>query len=95
MATPNAAGVAALIASRYGGFFSPWGSRSHLQPDQVERLLEQSAAPQSCPNPSTVVYGLDFPYDQAVCQGGRSANGFFGNGIVDAVAALTGIHGRW
>jgi len=94
MATPNAAGVAALIVSKYGGFFSPWGSRSHVQPDQVERLLEQSAAPQSCPNPSTVVYGLDFPYDQAVCQGGRSVNGFFGNGIVDAVAALTGNHGR-
>jgi len=85
MATPNAAGVAALIVSR---FFSPWGIRSHVQPDQVERMLEQSAAPQPCPNPSTVVYGLDFPYDQAVCQGGRSVNGFFGNGIVDAVAAL-------
>ena len=65
-----------------------------VQPDQDERLLEQSAAPQSCPNPSTVVYGLDFPYDQAVCQGGRSVNGFFGNGIVDAVAALTGSQRR-
>jgi subtilisin family serine protease len=106
MATPNAAGVAALIVSRYGDF-SPWG-RSHAQPDQVERILEGSAAPQSCPNPSTVVYGIggsvsdpsspDYDpssdyfsqYFQAVCQGRPGNNGFFGNGIVDAVAALTG-----
>ena len=86
MATPNAAGVAALIVSRFGDF-SPFGW-AHFQPDLVERTLEQSAAPQSCPSPSTVVYGFDFPYDQATCQGNRSYNGFFGNGIVDAMAAL-------
>jgi subtilisin family serine protease len=86
MATPNAAGVAALIVSRFGDF-SIFGS-SHFQPDLVERILEQTAAPQSCPNPSTVVYGFDFPYDQATCQGSGSTNGFFGNGIVDAMAAL-------
>jgi subtilisin family serine protease len=88
MATPDVAGVAALIESRYGSYW-PFGG-SQLRPDQVERLLEQSANPQSCPNPSTVVYGLDFPYDQATCQGSRNDNGFYGNGIVDAVAALTG-----
>jgi subtilisin family serine protease len=88
MATPDVAGVAALIESRYGSFW-PFGG-THFRPDQVERLLEQSASPQSCPNPSTVIYGLDFPYDQATCQGSRNDNGFFGNGIVDAVAALTG-----
>jgi len=89
MATPNAAGVAALIVSQYGNFLGR-GDEARLQPDQVERLLEQSAASQSCPNPSTVVYGFDFPYDQATCQGGRGSNGFYGNGIVNAVAALTG-----
>ena len=88
MATPNAAGVAALIISRYGDFSGRADGRSHMQPDQVERLLEQSAAPQSCPNPRTVVYGFDFPYDQATCDGGRGNNGFFGSGIVDAMAAL-------
>lgn len=120
MATPNAAGVAALIVSRYGNF-SPFGGETHMAPDRVERLLEQSAAPQSCPNPSTVVYGFggsvsdpsspdydptnpDFStYFEAVCQGragyngvfgSQAYNGFFGNGIVDAVAALTGNNRR-
>lgn len=79
MAAPNAAGVAALVVSRYGS----------LRPDQVERVLEQSAAPQPCPEPRTVVYGGAFPYDQAACQGGRGYNGFAGSGIVDALAALT------
>jgi len=89
MATPNAAGVAALIVSQSGDSFGR-GGRTHFQPEQVERLLEQSAASQPCPNPSTVFYNLGFPYDQATCQGGRGSNGFFGNGIVNAVAALTG-----
>ncbi|MGZ8716678.1 MAG: S8 family serine peptidase [Gaiellaceae bacterium] len=90
MATPNAAGVATLIVSQYGGDSFGRGGRTHVQPDQVERLLEQSAAPQPCPNPSTVFYNLGFPYDQATCRRGWGSNGFFGAGIVDAVAALTG-----
>jgi hypothetical protein len=32
-----------------------------------------------------------FPFDYATCQGGQgNSDGFFGSGIVDAVAALTG-----
>jgi subtilisin family serine protease len=79
MAAPNAAGVAALVVSHYGD----------LSPDQVERLLEHTAAPQPCPSPRTVVYGGPFPYDQATCQGGLGYNGFVGNGIVNALAAVT------
>jgi lantibiotic leader peptide-processing serine protease len=83
MAAPNAAGVAALIVSRFG----------RLSPSRVEQVLEGTANAQSCPNPPTVTYpGFEdvFPYIDATCQGTRRANGFFGAGIVDAVAALTG-----
>jgi hypothetical protein len=80
MAAPNAAGVAALIISHYGD----------LPPAQVERILEQSAAPQPCPSPRTVVYGGPFPYDQATCEGGLGYNGFVGSGIANALAAVTG-----
>jgi subtilisin family serine protease len=88
MAAPNAAGVAALIVSRYGDFPARFG-RTHLRPELVERYLEGSAAPQSCPRPRTVTYGLNVLYDEAKCEGDTQYNGFFGHGIVDALAALT------
>jgi subtilisin family serine protease len=88
MAAPNAAGVAALIVSRYGTFPAPTGS-SHMSPDQVEARLEGSAAAQPCPQPATVVYGLSKQYNSATCVGDAAYNGFFGHGIVDALAALT------
>jgi hypothetical protein len=61
-----------------------------MRPDQVEQILLGTAASRSCPNPGTVVYGGDFPYDQATCQGAPRGNGFYGAGIVNALAALTG-----
>jgi lantibiotic leader peptide-processing serine protease len=94
MATPNVAGVAALIASRYGDFSGYGRGRWHMQPDQLERALEGSANAQSCPFPRTVTYAVPpdlLVFDDATCQGGPSFNnGFFGSGIVDAMAALTG-----
>ncbi len=88
MAAPNAAGVAALIVSRYGDF-PVRSDRTHLRPDLVERYLEGTAAPQSCPQPRKVTYGLNALYDSARCEGDTQFNGLFGHGIVDAVAALT------
>lgn len=95
MATPNAAGVAALIVSRFGDFNSrSTGFHIHMRPDDVERLLEQTANAQACPEPRKVVY--PFPPETvvwsastAVCQGSTGDNGFFGAGIVDALSALT------
>lgn len=105
MAAPNAAGVAALIVSRYGDFGrgqSQRGNngdngrgndddngRTHLRPESVERILLGTAAAQSCPTPRTVTYDLGFPFDSATCQGGSRFNGFYGAGIVNALAALT------
>ncbi|MDX6465541.1 MAG: hypothetical protein QOI27_581 [Gaiellaceae bacterium] len=95
MATPNVAGVAALIVSRYGRF-DP-GTTTHLAPDLVERILEGTAAPQACPDPHRVDYPFPpesfFASASAVCQGGFKDNGFFGSGIADAVSALSaGLH---
>jgi len=90
MATPNAAGVAALIVSRYGDFSGT--GRWHMDPDQVQRALERSSNPQPCPSPRTVDYAVPpglFVFDYATCEGGQGANnGFYGSGIVDAMAAL-------
>jgi subtilisin family serine protease len=63
--------------------------RTHLRPELVERYLLGSAVSTPCPSPRTVVYGGDYPYDQATCQGGAKSNGFYGAGIVNALAALT------
>lgn len=91
MASPHAAGVAALIVSRYG---SP--DRAHpgtlgLSPDLVERILTRTAAAHACPEPrlrSYVPEGRDTGFD-AYCAGGTEFNGFYGHGIVDAYAAVT------
>ena len=92
MATPNAAGVAALIVSRYGDFSGFNRGRWHLAPDQLQQALESSANAQPCPTPRTVNYAVPpglLVFDYATCQGGQgNNNGFFGSGIVDATAAL-------
>ena len=76
MAAPNAAGVAALIASR--GVSSP---------DDVERSLEETATDQPCPaNPFNPGPPFDFA---ATCDGRTGSNGFYGAGIVNALAAAT------
>ena len=83
MAAPNAAGVAALIVSKYG---SP-----HLAPATTESILLGSASTQPCPTPSKVLYAVPpglFTFDYAVCQGGTRSNGFYGSGIADALRAL-------
>jgi subtilisin family serine protease len=86
MSTPDVAGVAALIVSRFG---------LHARPDLVESVLEQTANAQNCPDPRQVAYPFPpetdlYSASTALCQGGPRDNGFFGAGIVDAFAALGG-----
>ena len=89
MATPNAAGVAALIISQYGDF-KPDGSRKlHMPPTHVESILQITANNQPCPEPNTVIAGADFPVPTATCQGETGYNNFYGKGIVDALKAVT------
>lgn len=97
MASPHAAGVAALIVSRYGDLGSPQNGK--MRPGAVGAYLDQTADPQACPEtlPLTGVSGLSymalgtgtqsrtfFP-----CQGGPGHNSWYGNGQVDALGAVT------
>jgi subtilisin family serine protease len=88
MATPHATGVAALIVSQYG---KPGKGGFGLSPDSVQRVIEGTAAPMACPLPRTVDYldeGRDASFT-ATCVGTPEFNGFYGNGAVDAYAAVT------
>jgi subtilisin family serine protease len=75
MAAPHAAGVAALLKSRY----------PKATPAQLQALLKAQADNPGCPE----------SYDQngdgtqdAVCEGGKRYNGFYGFGIVNALDAV-------
>ncbi len=90
MAAPHASGVAALIASRYGKR-DWWRGGLTMSPNRVERHLYRTAAEHACPTPRLKSYaqeGRDATFD-ALCEGGRNFNGFYGYGIVDAYAAVT------
>lgn len=91
MATPNAAGVAALIISQYGDFAAGGNpNKIHMSPTTVEQYLQISANNQPCPEPNTVRQGPNtFGPLTATCQGDSGYNSFFGKGIVDALKAVT------
>ncbi|KUL42904.1 S8 family peptidase [Streptomyces regalis] len=75
MASPQAAGVAALLKSRY----------PYATPDQLKALLRAEADNPGCPES----YDLNGDGTQdAVCEGGKRFNGFYGFGIVNAVDAV-------
>jgi subtilisin family serine protease len=88
MASPHAAGVAALIVSQFGNYDARGGVL--LNPDRVERVLQGTATKTPCPTPRTVDYldeGRDATYT-ATCLGGLDFNGFYGAGQVDALQAV-------
>ena len=91
MATPNTAGVVALIISQYGDFTPDNSQKLHMSPTSVESILQITANNQPCPQPRTVSYpGVPATLPaSAQCNGGTGYNGFFGNGIVDAFKAVT------
>ena len=83
MASPHAAGVAALIVSVFG----------HMAPGKVKAYLTQTADPQPCPTALPANYaevngvgtqtGKFYP-----CQGGPGNNSWYGSGLVDAYTAV-------
>jgi subtilisin family serine protease len=92
MASPHAAGVAALIVDRYGHRDGRHGLT--LNPNRTERLLYASAVPHACPQPRTYHYTRITPAGDVIeadhrCAGGVNDNGFYGHGIVNAYAAVT------
>jgi subtilisin family serine protease len=90
MASPHAVGVAALIVSEWGKKDLAHGGLT-LKPDKVNRILTRTAAEHACPSPPLFSYtdvGRPAEFD-ALCEGTTAFNGFYGNGIVDALAAVT------
>ena len=91
MASPHASGVAALIVSEYGKYR---GGKVSMKPAKVRNVLEGTAFAIPCPEPRTVDYldeGRDATFT-ATCEGDLEFNGFYGNGAVDAWAAVTRGH---
>ncbi|HYI45676.1 MAG TPA: S8 family serine peptidase [Actinomycetota bacterium] len=97
MSSPIAAGVAALIVSQFGSDDGDGGLT--MDPDQVEAILESSAQQHPCPEGGVQRYPeignalSDFGFQAedftATCEEGEGDfNGFYGNGIVDAMKAL-------
>jgi subtilisin family serine protease len=81
MASPHVTGVAALIIGALGG---------DADPAVVRSILEQTAADHACPVPATVDYtivGRPASWN-ATCTGSPTLNNFYGNGLVDAAAAV-------
>jgi hypothetical protein len=91
MASPHVSGVSALIVSRYGTR-DFWRGGKTLSPNVVENILYRTAAEHACPEPRLESYaneGRPAEFD-ALCEGGKNFNGFYGYGIVDAYAAVGG-----
>jgi subtilisin family serine protease len=91
MATPHVVGVAALIVSKFGH-----RSRNGigLHPLFTQAHLEASATDTPCPAQNPFSYadkGRPASYT-AFCEGTPVYNGFYGHGIVDALAAVSGDH---
>jgi subtilisin family serine protease len=100
MASPHAAGVAALIISRYGDSKSPQNGK--MRPGAVEAHMQQTADSQPCPTElplkgATGSSRENTPYantrrpsgDLQECQGGPSHNSWYGAGQINALRAVT------
>ena len=95
MASPHAVGVAALIVSEWG---HPDGGKKSgqltMKPKNVEKILERTATDHACPVPPTIDYtivGRPAAFN-ATCTGTTEFNSIWGEGIVDALAAVTKKH---
>lgn len=94
MASPHAVGVAALIVSRFG---KRDRSGLTLDPRVTESILRSSATDTPCPAGGSYTYVRqvlqpDGTYRTVTathqCVGPKSNNGFYGDGIVNALAAV-------
>ena len=90
MASPHVAGVAALIIEEHGRH-TTHGGRA-LEPAVVASVLAGSAEDHACPAGGVEIYTDEGrpPEWNAVCEGTTDVNGLYGEGIVDAAAAVQG-----
>ncbi|HEV7730865.1 MAG TPA: S8 family serine peptidase [Candidatus Binatia bacterium] len=87
MAAPHVTGVVALIIEKHGQYVKDGKS---LDPDAVRQILLSTATDQACPAGGVEDYtdeGRD-PAFNAVCDGTTANNGLYGEGIVNALAAV-------
>ncbi len=76
MASPHAAGVAALVVERHPGW----------SPKAVQAAVQRTASPLSCPADWEPLGAGD---ERERCYGDGGRTSFFGHGLVDALAAAT------
>lgn len=95
MASPHAAGVAALIVSAWGHADGRHKGELTLQPDKVEKILYKTARVHACPEPRLYDYADPIPPSyNATCEGPATDNGFYGHGVIDALAAVSSKNGK-
>jgi len=99
MASPHAAGVAALIISRFGDLDNPQNGK--MRPGSVAAYLEGTADAQPCPTVLPTRYASftrPAPAGQVgapqECQGGPGNTSWYGSGQVNALRAVTHATGR-
>ena len=93
MASPHAAGVAALIISRFGDPQNPQNGK--MRPGAVEQYMQQTADYQPCPTviPAPPLFPTR-PHPAGVegepqeCQGGPGYTSWYGKGQVNALRAV-------
>jgi subtilisin family serine protease len=90
MAAPHVAGVAALIVEAHGRSTGDGGRA--LETEAVARILESTATDHACPAGGVEIYTDEArtPDWNAVCEGTTDDNGLYGEGIVNAAAAVRG-----
>jgi subtilisin family serine protease len=88
MASPHAAGVAALIVEAHGRGNARRGF--DLAPVYVGQVLERTATDHACPAPIDLDYTDEGrpPDWNATCEGSIVENGIYGEGIINATAAV-------
>jgi subtilisin family serine protease len=92
MASPHVTGVSALAVSRFGVKDPRHKGSLRLAPRKTEFVLIEGAAEHACPVPPLFDYldeGRSAEFT-ALCEGDTEFNGFYGHGIVDAYATVTG-----
>jgi subtilisin family serine protease len=93
MASPHVTGVAALIVSEFG---SGGGRGFGLPPATVEQILRNTATDHACPTvnsaelyPDLVGADPNVPFEDQMCVGDADFNSWYGDGIVNALAAVS------